>query len=203
MRDTETPADTPPTANTEPGGGDSFNPARLRLSQNFAGSVGIKKALLTVPVRKPGRQDFVRVHPDAAYRLETAVLELKEERETYLVDPDLWHELSGEIVPKVLFTTINRQGVLTLWPVRLPGEDGRHDEWNRSALEAAITAQQAWVRVAANLGLGAYEVYEATGNLSEPDWPEVDFQEILRIGFRDRFINSLDCAIVRRLRGEM
>ena len=64
-------------------------------------------------------------------------------------------------------------------------------------------AQQAWVRVVANLGLGAYEVYEATGSLSEPDWPEVDFQEILRIGFRDRFIISLDDPILLRLRGEM
>ena len=203
VRDTEKPADTPSSANAEPGGDHPLDPTRLRLSQNFAGAAGIKKALLTVPVRKPGRHDFVRVHPDAAYRLETAVLELKEERETYLVDPDLWHELAGELVPKVLLTTINRQGVLTLWPVRLPGEDGRHDEWNRSALEAAVMAQQAWVRVVANLGLGAYEVYEATGSLSEPDWPEVDFQEILRIGFKDRFITSLDHPILRRLRGEM
>lgn len=53
-----------------------------------------------MPVRKPGRQDFIRVHPDESYRLETAVLELKEDRETYLVDPDIWHELPGEIVPR-------------------------------------------------------------------------------------------------------
>ena len=65
----------------------------------------MKKALLAVPVRKPNKQEFVRVHPDEAYRLETAVLELKEERETYLVERALWDELAGEIVPKVLFTT--------------------------------------------------------------------------------------------------
>jgi hypothetical protein len=118
-----------------------FDPSRLRLSQNFSESVGVKKALLTVPVRKPGRQDFVRTHPDDSFRLETAVIELKEDRETYLIDPELWHELPGEIVPKVLFTTINRQGVLSLWPIRLPREDGRHDEWNRSALEAADLAR--------------------------------------------------------------
>ena len=203
MSNLKTPPNNTPTNNSEQASGDtSFDPSRLRLSQNFAESVGVKKALLTVPVRKPGRQDFVRVHPDESYRLETAVLELKEERETYLVDPDIWHELPGEIVPKVLFTTINRQGVLTLWPIRLPGEDGRHDEWNRSALEAAEIAQKRWLRVAANMGLGAYEVYEAVGELPEPEWPDVDFQEILRIGFRDRFITSVDHPVVRRLRGE-
>ncbi len=203
MGESKSKPETPTNHAAEHDGINPFDPARLRLSQNFAESVGVKKALLTVPVRKPGRQDFVRVHPDESYRLETAVLELKEERETYLVDPSMWHELPGEIVPKVLFTTINRQNVLTLWPIRLPGEDGRHDEWNRSALEAAEMAQKCWIRVAANMGLGAYEVYEAVSNLPEPEWPEVEFQEILRIGFKDRFITSLDHPVVRRLQGEM
>ena len=181
---------------------DQFDPSRLRLSQNFSESVGVKKALLTVPVRKPGRQDFVRTHPDSSFRLETAVIELKEDRETYLIDPELWYELPGEIIPKVLFTTINRQGVLSLWPVRLPREDGRHDEWNRSALEATDLAQSKWLRVAANMSLGAYEVYEAVSKLPEPEWPSVTFTEILKIAFRERFITDLNHPVVRRLRGE-
>jgi hypothetical protein len=120
-----------------------------------------------------------------------------------LVAQELWPELPGEIIAKVLFTTITRQGVLTLWPVRLPGEDGRHDEWNRSALEAAEMAQERWIRVVANMSLGANEVYEAVGSLPEPEWPEVGFQEILRIAFKDHFINSLDHPVVRRLRGDL
>lgn len=53
------------------------------------------------------------------------VLELKDEREMYLVNPDLWSQVSGELVPVVLITAINRQGVVFVWPVRLPGADGR------------------------------------------------------------------------------
>jgi hypothetical protein len=48
---------------------DLFDPARLRLTQNFAEGLGVKKALITVPVRKPDRQSFIRVRPDQAYRL--------------------------------------------------------------------------------------------------------------------------------------
>ena len=144
---------------------ESFNLDRLRLSQDFANKVGVKKAIITVPVRKPDRQWFVRVHPDPAWRLETAVLELRDDRETFVVDPDLWPELPGELVPKVLFTAINRQGVTFLWPVRLPGEDGRGNAWNSSALEAANLATKGWVRVAANMSLGAYEVFQATAVL--------------------------------------
>lgn len=192
-----------PKVGTEGAQIDSFDPSHLRLSQNFAATVGVKKALVTVPVRKPSKQEFVRVHPDVTYRLETAVLELKEEGETYLVDPSLWSELPSELTPKVLFTTMNRQGVLTLWPVRMPGEDGRLDEWNASALEAANMARDRWVRVVSNMGLGAYEVYEATGNLPDPVWPELSFTEILKVAFRGRYITEIEHPVIRRLRGDL
>ena len=193
-----------PTENTTPEKDqDPFDPSRLRLSQDFAATVGVKKALITVPVRKPSKQEFVRVYPDQQYRLETAVLELKEERETYLVEPSLWPELPSELTPKVLFTTMNRQGVLTLWPVRLPGEDGRLDEWNASALAAAEMARDRWVRVVANMGLGAYEVYEASGDLPEPTWPELTFTEILKVAFKGRYITEIEHPVIRRLRGEL
>ncbi len=179
-----------------------FDPAKLRLSQNFAETVGVKKALVTVPVRKPNKQEFVRVHPNEEYRLETAVLELKEERETYLVAPELWPELPSELTPKVLYTTMNRQGVLALWPVRLPGEDGRLDAWNVSALEAAKMARTRWVRVVANMSLGAYEVFEATGDLPDPHWPEKEFSEILKVAFKGHYIEEIDHPVINKLRGE-
>jgi hypothetical protein len=180
---------------------DVFDLARLRLPQNFADVAGVKKALLTVPVRKPSRQEFVRVHPGEDHRILAAVIELKDDRETYLVEPALCSEIPGEVTPKLLLTTVTRQGVLLLWPIRLPGEDGRHDEWNRSAFQAAELAMKHWVRVAANMALGAYEVFQATGDLPDPDWPEADFQTIVRTAFRDRFIQSLDHPVIRRLQG--
>jgi hypothetical protein len=180
-----------------------FDPSKLRLSQNFGESAGVKKLVTTIPVRKPNKQDFIRIHANPTYRLETAVLELKEERETYLVAPELWPELPSELIPKVLFTAINRQKVLFIWPVRLPGEDGRHDEWNASALEAAMMAQNNWIRISANMSLGAYEVYQATGDLPDPDWPEMEFSKILEIAFKGRFIDDLDHPALKRLRGEV
>src|SRR5262249_47679563 len=75
---------------------DPFHPASLRLSGDLSAALGVKKALLTVPVRKPDKSWFVRTHADEAYRLETTVLELKEDRETYLVNRPLWAELAAE-----------------------------------------------------------------------------------------------------------
>lgn len=177
---------------------------RRTSSQDFAASLGIKKALLTVPVRKPAKEWFIQTYPDASYYLETAVLELKEDRETYLVDRDLWEPLATESTfsPRALFTTMNRQGVLFLWPIRLPGPDGRSDDWSRSALEAAQMAKGRWVRVAANMSLGAYDVFEAAGDLAAPEWPDTSFKDLLRVAFKDRLIETLDHPVLRKLRGE-
>jgi hypothetical protein len=135
--------------------------------------------------------------------LETVALELKEEREVYLVDRTLWAELPGDLSPRLLVTTSTRQGVVLIWPLRLPGADGRQDPWSRSALEAAQIAMQRWIKVVANMALGAYEVYAAEGTLSDPEWPALTFAELLKIGFKDRFIREVDHPVLRKLRGEL
>lgn len=179
-----------------------FDPASFRLDQSFAETVGVKKLLTTVPVRRPNRQEFMRVHPSINYRLSpAAIIELKEDHEVYLLTPNMAQALPGEFVPVTLFTTINRQGVLSLWPVRLPGQDGRQLEWHRSAAEAAERAMSKWIRIAASMSLGAYEITEAIGDIPEPVWPAYSFQEILRIAFHGRIVDSPNHPLVRRLRG--
>jgi hypothetical protein len=188
-----------PEANPSP---NPFDPASLRLDQSFPDLVGVKKLLTTVPVRKPNRQDFVRVHPGPAYRLTpAAIIEVKEEREIYLVRPDMAPAVTGEYVTATLYTTISRQGTLFLWPVKLPSSDGRHNEWHRSATEAAERATTKWVRVTASMSLGAYEIFEARGAFSEPVWPDFSFEEILKIAFRERLVDRPDHPLVQRLQG--
>jgi hypothetical protein len=68
-------------------------------------------------------------------------------------------------------------------------------------LEAAGIAKKKWIRLASSISLGAYEVFEASGDLPEPEWPDVTFQEILKIAFKNHFINSMDHPVISRLRG--
>ena len=56
--------------------------------------------------------------------------------------PGMAQQLPGEFSVVTLYTTINRQGVLHLWPVKLPAVDGKHNEWHRSAAEAAERAME-------------------------------------------------------------
>jgi len=182
---------------------DPFDPASLRLDQSFVETAGVKKLLTTVPVRRPNKQDFIRVHADPAYRMPCALIELKEERETYLVTPALSRELPGEFFIANIHTTINRQGVVSLWPVKTPGSDGKQSDWIRSAAEAAAMAVTRWIRLTPNMSLGAYEITVAESPIADPEWPKQSFRDLLKIGFGDRLVDRLDHPLIARLRGRM
>jgi hypothetical protein len=183
---------------------DPYDLDALRLGQDFASLAGVRKLLTTVPVRKPSKEWFVRVHPEPDYRLSTAVLELREDREVYLVSQRLWAGLASEATfsPRLLVSAVNRQGVFFVWPIRLPGSDGKIDSWSQSASEAMNIAQGKWVRLSPNMGLGAYEISMAPELRADPVWPDLSFQEIIKIAFRDRMISDWDHPVLKRLRGE-
>ena len=180
---------------------DPFDPATLRLAQGLDAELGVKKALIQVPVRKPRPQEFFRVHPGEDYRLDTTILELKDEREIYLVMPEMRGALLGEIVSTRLFAATNRQGIVFLIPVRLPGEDGRSNPWHESLMRAAGLAMASWIRVRADMSLGGYQPFIASGNLPEPEWPDESLGELLRIAFSGNRIDVPDHPVIRRLFG--
>lgn len=183
---------------------DPFDPANLRISQDFETQLGVKKALITVPVRKPAKEWFCRVHPSLEYQLDTFAINLKEDQEFYLADPKLRTTLVGEPTygPWSFVTSVNRQGVLFLWPLRLPGTDGKLDPWSASAIEAVKLARKKWCRVTANMSLGAYEVTTSIIDDPAPQFPDIPFRDLLKIAFKDRFIDSPDHLVLRKLRGE-
>jgi len=180
----------------------------LRISQDYLDKGGgSEQVITTVPVRKPERQVFVQVHPSTEFRLETYLLEYRDEKATqvltYIVNPNLWEHLGELLVRKVLLTSITRQGVLFLWPIKLPGRDGRSDRWSESAIVAAKHAETNWVRISTNMGLGGYDVFKAKAELPKPVWPQVDLDQIIKLAFQDRYIDSLDHDVIRSLRGEL
>jgi len=175
---------------------------QFRLPQNFADITGVAKILTKIPVRKPDRQAFIRVHPDPAYHLQTSLLELKDEREFYLIGPDALSSCANEAIPMLLYLAITRFGNLFVWPVRLPSPEGRDNDWHSSAREAALHAQRAWVSVRSNMEARGYDVFEATANITDPQWPAKPFNELLAIAFKGRIIMTPDHDVLLRLGGE-
>jgi hypothetical protein len=185
-------------------GPDPFDPARLRLDLDLSADLGVQKALLTVPVCKPSPTWWVRCHPDPAFRLSIGVIELKEEREVFAVDPALWPYLAGESAasPRLIVTAITRQGVVFLWPLRPPDSSGRGNTWLQSAWEAAEMARKTWIRLQANMTLRGYDV-SFSAAFADPQWPPQSLQALLGIAFKDKYISSPDHPVLRQLRGEV
>ena len=176
---------------------------KIRLSQDFADEAGVVKKILHIPVRKPNKQEFVRVHRSLEYRLEIGLIELKEENEVYLLDPSIRSCAEENLSHVMLHTSINRQGTPFLWPCKMPKSDGRTVAWHTTAFDAVKQAEDNWVRVVANLNLGAYEVRQASAIINEPEWPTLTFLEIINIAFRDRYISDPNHIVLRQLRGEI
>jgi hypothetical protein len=88
---------------------DPFDLASLRLNSSFLETAGVKKLLTTVPSRRPNPQDFVRVRSEPAFRDNFAMIQLKDDREDYLVRSELVDDLANEVSYVTIFTTINRQ----------------------------------------------------------------------------------------------
>lgn len=182
---------------------DPFDPASLRINPNTAaGAIGVKRKLVTLKVGKPDKMEFCRVHPSESYRIDTAMVEDKVNRECYLVAPSLWPELPDYIVLVRLCVAVNRHGATFLWPAKLPDPNGRPMDWHTSMLEAQELAVKSWVRVQADMSSGSYAVFEATGNLPEPEWPELSLAELLKLAFKARFIDSIQHPFLQELFGQ-
>ena len=181
---------------------DPFDPASLRISPENSG-VSIRKIITNIPCQKPSKQAFVRTRSGDEWRLDALIVEDSETRDYYVVSPSLHEHLLQDSFPARLTLAVTRSGDPFLWLQKLPGSDGRSNRWNDSALVACQHAETKWVRVISNMSAGHYDVHIAEGINVEPQWPDLSFKEILRLCFKDRFIDSLDHPFLKRLRGEV
>ena len=179
-----------------------FDLDSLRLKQDFSETLGIQRVLSHVPVRKPNKTNFIRVRPGEDYRMDVGIVEMKEERETFLVMPAMMSEpgIYELVVPARLVTYITRQGVVGLWPLKLE-KDGKLNPWHESALNAAQLAEEHWVSIRADMSLGAYQIFLATAELPEPEWPEHTFSELVRLGFKGLIVDAPDHPLIQQLTG--
>ncbi len=73
-------------------------------------------------------------------------------------------------------------------PVPLPGEDGTRNPWHESLAQAVEYAKLKWIRITANMHAGGYDVYEAEGELPEPEWPVHDIDALVQVALAVRSV---------------
>jgi len=200
---TTSPATPTTTASTIGTGAVGANLSAMRLSANYGSTLGVTKLLTKVSVGKAKPAVFFRRHPDESMTFPAMVYEDKEAREQYLVDPAVAQELGGLVRPVLLCAAIDRQNNVFLIPVPMPGEDGSRNPWHESLAQAVEHATKVWLRISANMRVGAYDVYVAEGTLPEPDWPDHDIDALVQVAFRGKIITSLDHPVVQSMLGRV
>jgi hypothetical protein len=186
-------------------GNDELNLDALRIDTSLIEGVAAKVPL-TIQVRKPSKHEWIRVHPEPSYRLTVGAIDLKEEDEFYVVGAGMRKQLLGsEAAVYILYTYINRVGVLRLWPIRQAGPDGKQNEWHRTAEKVAQHAMQEWVRVVTIRDAGGYDFIPAAVHVPDPVWPDLSMVEIVRVALKDRgfIVDHPDHPVLRKLQGRL
>jgi hypothetical protein len=184
---------------------DPFNLASLKINLDFKEGANAKKMLNVVPVRRPKKQEWIRVHQNETYRGNFAVIKLETDGEFFIVTPAIAREFAKECSHVTIYTVINSSGVVFLWPATIPAQEGYRNPWLTSAHEVAAAAMKRSVRMQSNRALGAYEYYYSDNPTPENDpvFPEESFNELLRIAFHKpgHFVDGVNHPVIRQLRG--
>jgi len=182
---------------------DPFSIRNLAVSQGFREGFKVENHNTFIYVGRSKDEWWFRVHPGESFQLKTLVLEY--ERELYLIAPGIQGHLRSEKCARIrqIVTCINRQGTVFLWALKDPRPNGRINAWSHSAYQASLAAKDDWVRVVSDVKKQQYVMKFANGKFSEPEWPNVSFQQLLDTGFKDRKIGDLEHEVLKQLRGEV
>jgi hypothetical protein len=169
---------------------------------------------INIAVRKPPDNGYFQCHPDANMRLDASLLIDKEDSVNYFVAPNMRDHplIAPRLRPVTLAATYTwPAGNVLLWPVPFADERGRVAVWKsaRRAFELASglaigldPPEPRWVQITWNQETRDYDVAIAEGININPIWPkDVSFRDMLRLGFADKTIDSVEHPYVRQLRG--
>jgi hypothetical protein len=181
-----------------------FDPKTYKNSPSLDVAAGVRKHLTGLFVGSPQGESWVRRHPSEEYSFDAWTIQLKDERETYLILPPIRAKLLGEpaLKRRMFYLAVTMQGKLFIWSVRIPADDTKQpDRWMRAPLEAVRLAKDQWTRIQWNEETRQHDVgtceFEA-----EPEWPDLSMEELNKLAFKDLIIDSLDHPILKRLRGQ-
>lgn len=179
-----------------------FDASKFRMQRMDASGPVAEKVLIRLKINKPHREEFVRCHPGNEYRMACGIYEPIDGERIYLIAPDIAHLFGKSVKHVSLRLGINRQGKVFLWPVPLPPEEGRENQYNQTHREIAEIAEESWIKMQADTDGGFYDYYLALGNLSDPVWPETPFDELLEIAFGSSgVIEDPNHPVLRQLEG--
>lgn len=163
----------------------------------------------SIPVRKPGKERFFRVHPGKEYSIALQILEMKEDpglNGEYIVhspteDENLdqfFRENRAMIKKKMIVLCEDIDGKHFLWPVAPLSSD---NNWHKTARKASNEAKSNWTRSIPNLSKGCNDIILAENITKKPNWPKENFDQILNASFEGKTLDCMEHDVVQCLKG--
>jgi hypothetical protein len=166
------------------------------LIETGAGGEVTRDEMASLPVDKPSKTQFFRIHPNLYADVNVLKVEGINGTERYAVVPSMVKSLDG-VSLCTLFFGAHRDGSYFLWPVNATSPDG----YSRSARQIAVAAMQQWCRLVSNRATSTYIKRVAPNCEDIPVWPdEKTFADLLVLAFGDgHIIDSPDHPIVKEM----
>lgn len=151
-----------------------------------------------VPVRKPDKLKFYRVHPE--FVLDRYILTVRDgmDETPYLITSELRLLVPEAVTKARIYPYVSTSKTVALWKVNHPKEGSRRNrQVYDSAARAAEQAKTLWTRIWWNAETSSYSHQTARADLGEPQWPDMDFQEMLEMAFNNLVIDTADHEVLR------
>lgn len=195
-----------PTLKAEPSSGGVAVLSQLLVPPSVMAEIQQQQDLTIMPIMKsPPRDAWVTVHPDHVYGpLAMLEAEVGDGRTgMYAVTASILRDkrASREVKMFRLQLAQTSLGHSFFWALR-EGDDS----WAASAHAACELGRGGWVRVVAakgaSKGAGRYDCFSPEKPLNvDTAWPEESLLELVGMALKGRIIDSLDHAVLLRLRG--
>jgi hypothetical protein len=135
---------------------------------------------VTLPVQRPNKAKFFRIHP--TLHADISIYKIKEGSkggEIFAVYPKMVSRIEGCSL-FTLFLGSHKDGSLFLWPVNAVSSDN----WSKSSRQIAIAAMKVWCRLVTDQNAGLFVKREAKSITDEPVFPtDKTFIELLTLAF--------------------
>jgi hypothetical protein len=166
--------------------------------------VSVRKRLVDIPARTPHDEWFVRTSVNPAH---SGTLPLYWDKvgsgRPFLIDEAVQDYFGNKVRNNWCVLSVTRQLTYFLWCSPLEDEDGVWNSWHESAHDMKTIAAESWIKVVSNKQKGGYDPIDFVGPVPppEPEWPNLTWEEIVRLAFRRHLVETDNHPLIRRRLG--
>lgn len=192
----------PPASPRAAGSGNAPDPFDLAaVKKKAATPVAVKKTLVVGVQKKIGQNTWFQVCPRPDMHLEGYIMDPGSVANgLFWVSPHVLQDVDDSTIRLYsLHLCISKHGSsLFWWAIGLPGV--RDMECDRIRREYA-TVRGTWMRLEWNEGSRMHDQTLVEAAWPDPNWPDASADELIRIAFRGRVIDTPDHPVVLQMKG--